>query len=94
LGFGVGYYYPVSDDNLELFIKFQSGCSYTSLTLDEMKNNNNINYVDFFGMAGMGCRVYLNKNYFVETICAGESVFYSKSYFHTIQLSFFCGVKL
>jgi hypothetical protein len=94
LGLGSGYYYPVTPNKLELFIKIHGGLVYTYITMDENPAERSVTSIDISAMAGAGVRAYLSESLFIDSTCAWRTTFYAGESLHGIRLSLACGVKL
>ena len=94
LGFGLGYYYPLSSLPVEIFVKFRAGPVYTMLTLDENLTGKDKSSIDPCVMAGAGVRYYPFDKIFIEPAVSWSTVFYNGTSFNSAAISFSCGIKL
>jgi len=93
VGIGSGYYYPVSVNSLEIFIKIQAGGVYSAVTLDESPDDKDVSTIDLFAMAGFGVRAYPGENMFVDSAFSWKTVFYAGALLHEAGVSLRCGTR-
>jgi len=91
---GSGYYYPLTPNKLELFVKIHGGFVYTYVQMDENTEEKSVTSIDISAMAGAGVRAYLSESLFIDSTCAWRTTFYAGESLHGIRLSLACGVKL
>lgn len=93
VGIGLGYYFPIVSNSLELFFKLQGGGVYTSVTLDESLIDKKVSSFDMYAMPGVGARIWMNDIFFIDSALGLKTIFYLKESMYDVKVSLSLGWK-